>query len=68
MDINIVKTIDGIHYNLFGEIIYECKLCGNGTTMGGTRLCDRCYEISNAVQYDMPLVEKAIKLYKNGEL
>ncbi len=44
MDTTIVKTVDGVDLNCFGQPVIDCKFCcGRKTTMTGTRQCDFCY-------------------------
>jgi len=49
MDVTIVKTENGKDYNCYDEEVIACGLCGAGTTMTGTKRCDRCWELEGRI-------------------
>jgi hypothetical protein len=61
MDVICVKTINGKPYNSLGQELIKCRLCGGNTTMLGTKLCDRCWELETRIQSDMELAEKILR-------
>ena len=43
MDTCFHHETNGKNYNIDGEQIIDCEICGCYTTMTGTKLCDKCY-------------------------
>ena len=60
MDTEIVKVIQGRRFNKWGDELHDCRLCGRLTTMGGTMLCDRCYELETRIEGDNVLAAKVL--------
>ena len=60
MNVEIVKTIDGVDYNSDKNEVYTCTLCGKEKTTMATMLCDRCWNINSIVEQNKDLVEKSI--------
>ena len=42
------------------EKTVDCTICGNKTTMTGTKLCDRCWELKSRIEMDLDLAKKII--------
>jgi hypothetical protein len=61
MDTNVATMIGGRKFNRWDEEIIPCRLCGGPTTMPGTRLCDRCWELERRVQADPELARKILR-------
>lgn len=61
MDVQVVKTENGNRFNQFGEQIVDCRLCSRATTMSGTKLCDRCWELERQIKSSTELVRRILK-------
>ena len=46
--------------NRVGEKIIDCLLCGGETTMLGTKLCDRCWELKRRIEADPELTREIL--------
>ena len=55
MDTVVAFEKDGVKYNSIHERLFECELCDGLTTMGGTRRCDRCWELESRIEADLEL-------------
>lgn len=51
---------EGRNLDRFGQEIIKCTLCGNPTTMLGTKLCDRCWELKSRIEADPDLAKKIL--------
>lgn len=67
MDIRIVETREGKNFNQFGEEVIKCTMCGEGTTMLGTELCDRCYELDSRIRANLVIAERLVNFYKSSQ-
>ena len=66
MNVQVVEVRDGKKFNCYGEEIIACTICGGPTTMKGTELCDRCWELDRRIRGDLILAERILNFYKNG--
>ena len=64
MDTIYAKTVNGKRCNNLGQELIKCRLCGNDTTMLGTKLCDRCWELETRIQADLELAERILRKAK----
>ncbi len=60
MDITVTKEVAGKRYNKFGDEIVPWRICGEGTTMKGTKLCDRCWELEWRISRDREIAKKIL--------
>ncbi|MCP4651101.1 MAG: hypothetical protein GY853_13630 [PVC group bacterium] len=60
MDTDVEKFYGGIPYNKFGEKLIKCEICGEPTTMLGTKHCDRCHELKIRIERDPELTKKIL--------
>lgn len=60
MNVIISKITGGKKFNCYGQEIIPCRLCGNGTVMLGTKLCDCCWELKARIERDPELAEKIL--------
>lgn len=44
-----------------GVTTIPCKWCGKPTTYLGTKMCNRCYELSDRIERDPELAKRMIK-------
>ncbi len=58
MDVVVAKKVGDKKYNKHGQEIIPCRFCGAGTTMTGTRLCDRCWELQRLISLDKRVAQK----------
>lgn len=68
MDVDCIKTIDGKHYNRRDEELIDCRLCHDFTTMLGTKLCDRCWELETRIGDAIELARRIIARIEVDEL
>jgi hypothetical protein len=47
-------------FDEFGDEIISCRICGGDTTMKGTKLCDRCWELEKRISMDKDLARKIL--------
>jgi hypothetical protein len=52
--------------NLYAEDTVDCTICGDKTTMTGTKLCDRCWELKTRIEMDSDLAKKIIKNFESA--
>lgn len=53
--------------NHFIQQIIKCRLCNNETTMLGTKLCDRCYELETRIQRDLELATQIVMALQKAQ-
>lgn len=41
-----------------------CDICGNQTSMTGTKMCDRCWELDRRIRNDFDLAVKIVEAVK----
>lgn len=46
--------------NEWGESVVPCCLCGKPTSMTGTKLCDRCWELKMRIKADPALAHRIL--------
>lgn len=67
MDTQVVKEVEGKKYNRFGQRIVSCTICGSGTTMLGTELCDGCWELDRRIRADLDIAERLVNFYRAAQ-
>ena len=59
VETEVAYTKGGKEYNKYHEEIITCVVCReNKTTMGGTKMCDPCYELDSRIRKNPMLVAK----------
>ena len=64
MDTQVVKEHEGKKYNRYNEQVIPCAICGEGTTMTGTKQCDRCHELDSRIRCDLDIAERLVNYYR----